>query len=112
MFFTSRKQYLANNAREINIGEDGKLPQLHRLCSDFGFAVIGLCESSATPKKYVLCEVGLVKGGDESPEKVSPEFSSLAELEAYTAENVVEILQKYLFGDDNIANDDGTIAVA
>ena len=112
MFFTSRKQYLANNAREIHIGEDCKLPQLHRLCSDFGFAVIGLSESSATPKKYALCEVGLVKSESESPEKVSPEFPSLAELEAYTAEHVVEIVQKYLFGDDNLTNDDSSTAVA
>ncbi|MGH1486774.1 MAG: hypothetical protein ACRBCI_11180 [Cellvibrionaceae bacterium] len=111
MFFTSRKQYLANDAREIHIGEDSKLPQLHRLCTDFGFAVIGLNESSATPKKYVLCEVGLVKGGNQSPEKASPEFASLVELETYTAENVVEIVQKYLFGDDNLTGDD-SIAVA
>lgn len=109
MFFTSRKQYFTHDAREINIGENCKLPQLNRLCSDFGFAVIGFNESSATPKNYVLCEVGLVRDSKESPKRVSPKFISLAELEAYTAENMVEIVQKYLFGDDTASD---AIAVA
>lgn len=112
MFFTSQKQYLAKNARQIHIGEDCKLPQLHRLCHDFGFAVLGLREHSATPKSYVLCEVGLLRGTDEAPEKVSPEFASLAELEVYTAEHVVDIVQKYLFGDDLFSSGDDSIAVA
>lgn len=111
MFFTSRKQHLADNAREIQIHEDSKLPQLHRLCSDFGFAVVGLNEQSATPKKFVLCEVGLVKGNSQSSEKVTPEFESLAALEAYTEEHVVEIVQKYLFGNDG-SFDDSHISVA
>lgn len=110
MFFTSRKKYLANNAREIHIGDNTKLPQLHRLCNDFGFAVLGLCESSATPKKYVLCEVGLVRGGKEIPEKVSPEFSSLIELEAFASDNVVDIVQKYLFGDEEASFESSSVA--
>jgi hypothetical protein len=110
MFFTSRRQYLDDNAREINISEDSKLPQLHRLCTDFGFAVIGINEASATPKKYVLCEVGLVRGRQQLPEKVTPEFSSLALLESHAAEHMVEIVQKYLFGDDSHLGDN--IAVA
>lgn len=112
MFFTSRKQYMADNAREIHIAEDAKLPQLYRLCTDFGFAVLGLCQDSATPKKYVLCEVGLIKGS-QSSEKVTPEFESLAELEAHTEEHVVEIVQKYLFGNDSDLIDiDSHISVA
>ncbi len=112
MFFTSRKQYLAENAREINIAQDSKLPQLHRLCTDFGFAVIGLSEDSATPKKYVLCEVGLVKGGKQAPDKVTPEFTSLVQLEEYTTEHVVEIVQKYLFGEDAFMDESSPSAVA
>jgi hypothetical protein len=108
MFFTSRKHYLADNAREINISEGSKFPQLHRLCTDFGFAVIGINENSATPKRYVLCEVGLVKGGKHAPDKVTPEFTSLIQLEAYTSEHVVEIVQKYLFGDEE--NSDFAVA--
>jgi len=111
MFFTSRKQHLADNAREIHVSEDSKLPQLHRLCSDFGFAVIGFQGGSATPKKYVLCEVGLVKGNSPSSDKVTPEFDSLIELEAHTEQHVVEIVQKYLFGNDD-AFEDTHISVA
>lgn len=111
MFFTSSRQYLANNAREIHINEDYRLPQLYRLCSDFGFAVIGLCEDSATPKKFVLCEVGLIKSTSEASEKVTPEFPSLIELERYTENNVVDIVQKYLFGNDD-AFEDSHISVA
>ncbi len=102
MFFTSKKQHLVEKTREINISEDSKLPQLYRLCSDFGFAVLGLCKDSATPKKYVLCEVGLVKGDHYESEKVTPEFDSLSELESYTENNVVDIVQKYLFGSDDM----------
>ncbi|MGH1439337.1 MAG: hypothetical protein ACRBBR_04420 [Cellvibrionaceae bacterium] len=105
MFFTSRKQHLSENAREIHINEDSKLPQLYRLCSDFGFAVLGLQDGSATPKKYVLCEVGLVKGNDQLSDKVTPEFDSLMELEDHTSEHVVEIVQKYLFGSDDSFGD-------
>ncbi|MFT6390292.1 MAG: hypothetical protein ACJAUP_003694 [Cellvibrionaceae bacterium] len=105
MFFTSRKQHLAKSAREIHVGEDSKLPQLHRLCSDFGFAVLGLQGKSATPKKYVLCEVGLVKDNSEFSEKVTPEFDTLIELEAHSQKHVVEIVQKYLFGNDDTFED-------
>ena len=112
MLFTSRKQYLAKNAREIYIGEDCNLPQLHRLCSDFGFAVLGLSGNSATPKSYILCEVDLVKNANEAPERVSPEFASLAELEVYAASHIVTIVQKYLFGDDALTSGDDSIAVA
>jgi len=105
MFFTSRKQNLSDNARDINISQDSKLPQLHRLCSDFGFAVLGLQDGSATPKKYVLCEVGLVKGSDQSSKKVTPEFDSLMALEEHTSEHVVEIVQRYLFGNGESLED-------
>lgn len=110
MFFTSQKNYLAKNAREIKIGEDSNLPQLHRLYTDFGFAVVGLCESTSTPKNYVLCEVGLDKR-EQSTKRVTPEFQSLSELEAYTAEHVVDILQKYLFGEDQLDSDSLPIAM-
>lgn len=111
MFFTSRKRQLAENAREIHISEDSKLPQLHRLCSDFGFAVLGFQGESATPKKYVLCEVGLIKGSSQSSEKITPEFESLIELETHIEEHVVEIVQKYLFGNDD-SFEDSHISVA
>ncbi|MFT6388795.1 MAG: hypothetical protein ACJAUP_002178 [Cellvibrionaceae bacterium] len=101
MFFTSRKQHLAEKAREIHVSELSKLTQLHGLCSGFGFAVLSLEGISATPKKYVLCDVGLTKGNTESLEKVTPEFDSLIELEAHAEEYVVEIVQKYIFGNDD-----------
>lgn len=110
MFFTSRKK-IAEDGREIQINSDASLPQLHRLCTDFGFAVIGLCQSSATPKQYVLCEVGLVKGNTQSSEKVTPEFDSLSELESHVDQHAVEIVQKYLFGnDDDMFNSDMSVA--
>ena len=102
MFFTSRKKYLSDDAREINIGEESNLPQLYRLNADFGFIVVGLSHSTKTPKKYVMCEVGL-QGKKSDVKHVTPEFDSLSELEAYTAENSVEILNKYLFGDEDMS---------
>lgn len=110
MLFTSRKKYLTKDAREIHINESSNLPQLHRLCSDFGFAVLGMNERSATPKKYVLCDVGLVVGGKDLPEKATPEFASLAELEEFAVENVVDIVQSYLFGDDYFEGGSASVA--
>ena len=104
MFFTSKKKYLAEDAREINIGDDCNLPQLHRLNADFGFIVVGLNGSTSTPKEYVLCEVGLEGTKSEDVTRVTPKFQSLSELETYTAANVVGILNKYLFG-DNMSDD-------
>lgn len=112
MFFTSRKRHLSDNIRQINISEDSQLPQLYRLCSDFGFAVLGFNKSSATPKEYVLCEVDLANGVDSHTQEVTPKFASLTELEAHASENVVEIVQKYLFGDDDNFADDSPVAVA
>lgn len=108
MFFTSRKKYLAKNARAVKIAEDSNLPQLHRLYTDFGFTVVALSDSTSTPKKYVLCEMGLDKNEASSCE-VTPQFPSLSDLEAYTNEHVVEILQKYLFGEEEL---DGILPVA
>lgn len=107
MFFTSKKKYLSDDAREINIGDDCNLPQLHRLNTDFGFVVVGLNGSTSTPKEYVLCEVGLEGSKSGEVTRVTPTFTSLSELEAYTAENVVDILNKFLFGDD-----DSDVAIA
>ncbi|MBX2809222.1 MAG: hypothetical protein KTR20_11380 [Cellvibrionaceae bacterium] len=104
MFFTSKKKLLAKNARAIKIAENSNLPQLHRLYTDFSFVVMALCDSTSTPKRYALCEVGLDKHEDSS-HQVTPEFQSLSELEAYTEDHVVDILQKYLFGEE--ALDDG-----
>jgi len=104
MFFTSKKKYLTDDAREIKIGDDCNLPQLHRLNTDFGFIVVGLDGSTSTPKEYVLCEVGLDGSKTEDVTRVTPEFGSLSELEAFTAANVVGILNKYLFGDEVVGD--------
>lgn len=111
MFFTSKKKYLADNVREVKISEDSNLPQLYRLYTDFGFAVIAMSNSSSTPKNYALCEVGLDRNTTTKAKKVSPEFSSLSELEAYTADNVVEILEKYMFGDEKLDDDSMPVAM-
>jgi hypothetical protein len=83
MFFTSRKQHLAENAKEIHVSGFSKLAQLHGPCSGFGFAALSLEGISASPKKYVLCDVGLTKGNTQSLEKVTPELDSQIELEAH-----------------------------
>ena len=105
MFFTSRKKYLADNAREVSIGEDSKLPQLHRLCTDFGFVVIVTDDGSSTPKSYTLCQLDPINGRDYTADKATPEFSSLIELEIYTENHLVEIVQSYLFADDRSIQD-------
>jgi|GEM_PF-6782743 len=107
MFFTAKKNYLSDGAREINIGEDSNLPHLHRLNADFGFIVVAHSDSTSTPKEYVLCEVGIDGSKEDDVSRVTPEFDSLSELEAYTVANMVDILNKYLFGDNGLAGDDG-----
>jgi len=111
MFFTSRKQYLSEGTREVKIGDDCNLPQLHRLNADFGFIVVALSGSTSTPKEYVLCEMGLDDSSTDAAKRVTPEFHSLSELEAFTTENVVDILNKYLFGDDIAGGNDMPMAI-
>ncbi len=94
MFFTTRKPYLAKQAREITISENSNLPQLFRLCSQYGFAVIGINERSATPKKYRLVEI------KQSFDKqvaidITKDFDSLILLETYATAHLVDIIQHY-----------------
>lgn len=94
MFFTTRKPYLSKHAREITINENSNLPQLFRLCSQYDFAVIGINERSATPKKYRLIEIKQASR-EQAILNVTNDFESLMLLEKYATNNLVDIIQRY-----------------
>lgn len=102
MFFTSGKKY-PDNVKEVYIVDNNEYPNLHRLSDDFGFAVLNLCENAIVPR-YAVCEVGIVRGVAD-PVKVSPEFDALNKLEAFIADNIVDIIQQYLFGDESLVDE-------
>ncbi len=94
MFFTTRKPYLAKHAREITINENSNLPQLFRLCSQYDFAVIGINEGSATPKKYRLIEIKQTPY-EQVARDITDDFDSLILLEKYATNNLIDIIQHY-----------------
>jgi hypothetical protein len=98
MFLTTRKPYLAKDTREITISETSNLPQLYRFSSQYDFAVVGINEGSATPKKYRLIEIkqslGIV-GSSQTVIDITTNFNSLKSLEEYTTAHLIEIIQHY-----------------
>ena len=98
MFFTTRKPYLTKDTREITISEASNLPQLYRLCSQYDFAVVGINEGSATPKKYRLIEIKQssgIAGSSQTAIDITTNFNSLRLLEEYTTAHLIEIIQHY-----------------
>lgn len=65
-------------------------PNLHKLSRDFGLCVVRR-QGGETANYYLV-----VDGEGENAEKLSPVFASEAELEAYAADNMIDILHRYL----------------
>lgn len=66
-------------------------PNLHKLSRDFGLCVIRGHLEDKTPSYYLV-----VDGEGENAGKLTPVFASEAELEAYAADNMIDILHRYL----------------
>lgn len=65
-------------------------PNLQKLCRDFGLRVIRRNAEAG-------CEYFLVVDGEgENAEKLTPIFAGEAELEAYAAGHMIDILHRYL----------------
>lgn len=69
-----------------------EFPNLHKLSRDFGLCVVRRPAADENVMDYFL----VVDGEGENAEKLSPIFASEAELEAYAADNMIDILHRYL----------------
>lgn len=69
-----------------------EFPNLHKLGRDFGLCVVRRPAAGGDATDYFL----VVDGEGEKAEKLSPVFASEAELEAYAADNMIDILHRYL----------------
>lgn len=69
-----------------------KFPNLHKLSRDFGLCVVRRQTAGRDAADYFL----VVDGEGENAEKLSPVFASEVELEAYAADNMIDILHRYL----------------
>lgn len=84
------------NGNEINfLGTDeATYPQLTRLYLDFDFRVLAVPDASRASRGYLVT----YKGYNASDAlAITPLFASLAELETYTNDNIIEILHDTLF---------------
>jgi hypothetical protein len=71
-------------------------PQLTRLFFDFDFRIVAIPSSGDSPDTRYL--ITFASPATESQRTaVTPAFASLAELEAYTDQHVIEILHETLF---------------
>ena len=103
MNFALRKREFGRSAERVIFSDDmGNFPHLHNLCDDFGFAVFALKDSTNSPKRYSLCEVDLASNNGGQHKSVSPSFADLSELERFASEHTHNIVQKYLFGDNDL----------
>lgn len=90
--------------------EDEQLPQLSRLCKDFGLHVLpwrekishaeevganGYCYRLATAKTEI-------PGKIDDFQFLTPPFKSMSELETYVFDNMVDILHDYLFSEGEV----------
>lgn len=87
--------------------EDDLLPQLTRLCKDFGLHVLPWREKTTHTSQlgaHGYC-YRLATAKTESPSKIddfqflTPPFTSMNELETFVFDNMVDILHNYLFSE-------------
>lgn len=70
-------------------------PQLTRLYLDFDFRVLSIASGRPDPQQQFL--ITYRNSRDTYTTAVSPAFDSLPDLEAYTDDNIIEILHQTLF---------------
>lgn len=81
-------------------GEFTKYPQLQRLCDDFGLHISRPARRHSQPSAPE--SFGLVEQHPEKERCLTPFFPSLSQLEAFVADNLVDILHDYFFGEQEV----------
>ncbi len=86
-----------SRSREVQFlnREESRFPHLLRLSLDFSFQVLEVVPTAKTEKHFVLVTDDYRSTELES---ITPPFSTLAELNGYVGENMIDILHNYLFG--------------
>ncbi len=86
-----------SRSREVQFlnREESRFPHLLRLSLDFSFQVLEVALTTKTEKHFVLVTDDYRSTELES---ITPAFSTLADLNEYVGENMIDILHDYLFG--------------
>jgi len=94
-------QTLRSSASDYAPGTDSEFesyPNLDRLCADFGLVVAKGVDARGA-KAASADAVSLAVNYVEKTQYLTPLFSSMRQLEAFVADNMVDILHGYLCGD-------------
>ncbi len=94
-------QTQCSSASDYALGRDRELklyPHLERLCEDFGLVVAKGVDARGA-KAASADAVSLAVNYVEKTQYLTPLFSSMRQLEAFVADNMVDILHGYLCGD-------------
>tara|TARA_B100000446_G_scaffold75853_1_gene71751 strand:+ start:27774 stop:28100 length:327 start_codon:yes stop_codon:yes gene_type:complete len=86
-----------SRSREVQFlnREESRFPHLQRLSLDFSFQVLEIALTSKPEKHFALVTDDYRSTELES---ITPHFSTLAELNEYVGDNMIDILHDYLFG--------------
>lgn len=86
-----------SHSREVQFlnREESRFPHLLRLSLDFSFQVLEVVLTTEPEKRFVLVTDDYRSTELES---ITPQFSTLAELNDYVGDNMIDILHDYLFG--------------
>jgi hypothetical protein len=94
-------QTQCSSASEYSTGRDHELevyPHIERLCEDFGLVVVEGVDAREA-KTSSASAVSLAVNYVEKTQYLTPLFASMRQLEAFVADNMVDILHGYLCGD-------------